>query len=105
VLRQSDPIDEDFFTGSEEINLRGDRGDQRTLAEWLADERPLPGEAGETRTGSSASAIAQAQRAAERAVNEGAVPRQYHDFIQRYFGRLRQTIDKAAEEDTEKPEA
>lgn len=93
---EANALDEEFFSAEEELDLREDATDQRTLAQWLADEQPADGEAGET-TGGGNPIVAQAQRAAERAVNEGAVPRRYHDFIQRYFGRFRKTIEQAAE--------
>lgn len=93
---EANALDEEFFEADEELDLREDATDQRTLAQWLADEQPADGEAGET-TGGGNPIVAQAQRAAERAVNEGAVPRRYHDFIQRYFGRFRKTIEQAAE--------
>jgi hypothetical protein len=94
--REGEPADDEFFTDAREIDLRDGGGDERTVAEWLASERP-EGDPGSTGDGEGASRAGQAQRAAERAVNDGAVPRRYHGLIQRYFGRLRETVDKAAE--------
>ena len=37
-----------------------------------------------------------AQTEAERAVEKAVVPSRYHRYIQRYFGRLEETVEKAA---------
>ena len=65
------------------------------IAEWLTDERSgVPGDAA---AGEQAGQVLQrAQRAADRAVDDAVVPRRYHEFIKRYFGRLRETVDDAA---------
>lgn len=67
---------------------------ERTLAQWLS-EAP-PGEPLPSNTPSGATQrIRQAQQVAERAVDESIVQKRYHRLIQRYFGGLPQTVDKA----------
>ncbi len=39
--------------------------------------------------------VREARGAAEQAVEESVVPSRYHAFIQRYFGRLAETVDRA----------
>ena len=79
----------------DELNLSEDEPAGRLIAEWLSDERIGRG-AGATEPGPASQRLGRAQRDAERAVEESAVPSRYHRFIQRYFGRLGETIDKAA---------
>jgi len=75
--------------------LSGEDPAGRIVAEWLTDERTGPAE-GVSGSGRGAETLRQARRAAERAVDETAVPSRYHELIKRYFGRLRETVDSAA---------
>ncbi len=80
------------FEGVEDVDLRGDQEPERLIAEWLDDE--LPG--GQGQSGSRGrSRVRAARSAAEQAVEKNVVPSRYHGLIQRYFGRLEETVEKA----------
>lgn len=86
-------------TEIEDVDARNaDEGDPgEVIAEWLGREGATrDGEAG-TRIGDAQQRVRQAQRIAERAVNDQAVPSRYHSAIRRYFGRLNETVERAAE--------
>ncbi|HRP63374.1 MAG TPA: hypothetical protein PK400_08790, partial [Phycisphaerales bacterium] len=84
---------------TQDVDARStDEGDPgEVIAEWLSREGATrDGEAG-TRIGDAQQRVRQAQRIAERAVNDQAVPSRYHSAIRRYFGRLNETVERAAE--------
>lgn len=80
----------------DELDLSDDELASRMIAEWLSDQ-PTGSAPAATESGPSSQRVRQAQRAAERAVEDAAVPSRYHRLIREYFGRLEETIDKAAE--------
>ncbi len=94
LLEEQPPDGAPPFDTIEDIDLRGDAETEgRVIAEWLDPEgthgEPVPPDRGR--------ALARkAQTDAERAVEKAVVPSRYHKFIQRYFGRLEETVDKAA---------
>jgi hypothetical protein len=82
------------FERFEDVDLRGDgQVEGRTIAEWLG-PHGAEGEPGPPARGRALARKAQTE--AERAVEKAVVPSRYHKFIQRYFGRLQETVDKAA---------
>ncbi|MCL4211856.1 MAG: hypothetical protein KJZ68_14475, partial [Phycisphaerales bacterium] len=86
-----DPPPTEPGAGWDSLDLR-QQGDERTLAEWLTDEK-LEGQPGRTdRAGAGGAgglpAARDARRAAEQAISENAVPRRYHRLIRRYFDRI-----------------
>ncbi|MHC4900347.1 MAG: hypothetical protein ACYTGD_01665 [Planctomycetota bacterium] len=94
LLDEQPPDGPPPFEQFEDVDLRGDEMvEGRTIAEWLAPEdaegEPAPPARGRARA-------RKAQTEAERAVEKAVVPSRYHQFIQRYFGRLEETVDKAA---------
>lgn len=78
------------------VDIGGTDPGERTIAQWLSettpDGEPLPTSASTPAT----QRIRQAQQVAERAVDESAVQKRYHRLIQRYFGRLPDTVNRAA---------
>src|SRR5690606_19285095 len=68
----------------------------QVIAEWLSEE-PRDLEPGAPRGGEAQQRVRQAQQIAERAVNEQAVPARYHGAIRRYFNRLSEAVERAAE--------
>jgi len=88
----------------DELNLSDDELAGRLIAEWLGDER-IDRATGATEAGPASQRLGRARRDAERAVEESAVPSRYHRLIQRYFGRLGETIDKAAANSAEREPA
>jgi hypothetical protein len=79
---------------TEDVDLRmNDTGD-RVIAQWLDGADPNAPQG--TAASGASQRIVQAQDAAERAVNDAAVPPRYHSFIKRVFGRLNQTTKEAA---------
>jgi hypothetical protein len=82
----------------EDIDARAFEDDPgEVIAEWLSDEPHEIGDATPRRAAPTERAR-EAQRVAERAVNEQAVPARYHELIRRYFGRLPDTVERAADE-------
>jgi hypothetical protein len=79
---------------SENLDLSGGDPADRIIAEWMSDETRPPAVAPPAK--SSEARVRDAQRIAERAVNESAVPARYRGLIQRYFDRLDETVDRAA---------
>jgi hypothetical protein len=94
----------------DELDLRGAETADQIIARWLTDEQPpiedgqvaprATGASGGDASGGGAAAqrVRAAQKVAERAVNDAAVNKRYHRAIMRYFGRLNETIEKAARE-------
>lgn len=78
----------------DDVDLRGEPPDEdgRIIARWLSPDAP----GGPAATDGGRAIVAEARSEAERAVDESVVPSRYHAFIQRYFGRLGDTVDKAA---------
>jgi len=83
---------------TDKVDIRGDESAERIIAQWLSDTPPDPDDPNVRATARAAASerVQQAQKVAERAVNDSAVNRRYHRSIQRYFGRLQEAIDKAA---------
>jgi hypothetical protein len=82
------------FAKIEDIGgLEEDEEADTLIAEWLSTE-PRDGEA--RRDIRRETVIRQAQSAAEQAVEQTVVPSRYHALIQRYFGRLPDTVERAA---------
>jgi hypothetical protein len=82
------------FDTFEDVDLRGgDQDEGRIIAEWLGPEG-TDGESGPPARGRALTRKAQTE--AERAVEKSVVPSRYHRYIQRYFGRLEETVDRAA---------
>jgi hypothetical protein len=84
------------FETIEDVDLReeGAEDEGRIIAEWLGPE----GGEGEPALPARGRARARAARTeAERAVEKAVVPSRYAKYIRRYFGRLEETVDKAAE--------
>jgi hypothetical protein len=93
-LAEQSPDGPPPFERFEDVDLRGDgEVEGRTIADWLGPQ----GAEGEPAPPARGRALARkAQTEAERAVEKAVVPSRYHKFIQRYFGRLEETVDKAA---------
>ncbi|MHC5022283.1 MAG: hypothetical protein ACYTGG_00025 [Planctomycetota bacterium] len=90
---------------TENLDLAGDETSDEVIAEWLS---PLPGERvpGRTDRAAAAERLRRAQRIAERAVDDAAVPSRYHDLIKRYFDQVRRSHEKApAKPDSPPPAA
>ena len=90
---QTKPPDQPAFTETETVDIGGDEEASNIIARWLGDEAI---EGDPLRTTQRGEVIRRAQSAAEQAVDQSAVPRRYHELIQRYFGQLEKTVDKAA---------
>jgi hypothetical protein len=83
------------FERLQDVDLREEVGQDegRIIAEWLD---PGSGD-GEPALPARGRARARAARTeAERAVEKAVVPSRYARYIRRYFGRLEETVDKAA---------
>lgn len=77
----------------ENLDLRTDAEADIVIAQWLSKEL----RAGKPqRVGRTAAPVSRARAAAEQAVEDSVVPSRYHSVIQRYFGRLKDTVDRAA---------
>ncbi len=76
----------------EDVNVTEEDIGDRPIARWFGDGEPagLPRDA-ETRS----TTVRQAQRVAERAVNDAVVPGRYHRLIRRYFRRLPENAETA----------
>lgn len=85
------------ITDVENVDARGDDPADQVLHQWLDPEAPQP-PAADASTTSPAARIRRARALAERAVEEGAVPRRYRQLIRRYFQRLPETFDRASDE-------
>jgi hypothetical protein len=94
LLEEQPPDGPPPFDRFEDVDLRPDEEfEGRTIAEWLGPQ----GTEGEPAPPARGRALARkAQTEAERAVEKAVVPSRYHELIQRYFGRLEETVDKAA---------
>lgn len=76
-----------------DVDLRDESGPgDATIAEWLQEGDAGGGEGPASRQ----THVGQARRAAERAVERSTVPSRYHSLIERYFGRLPETAERAA---------
>ena len=80
------------ITAFEDVDLRGDDIADQVIARWLTDTPVQPGAA--PRTGGR-DTVQRARRAAEQAVEKSIVPSRYHQFIQRYFRHLDDTVKPA----------
>jgi hypothetical protein len=91
------PLERD---STDTVDLRGEESAERLIAQWLSDTPPESADSSARTTGPASAAAAQrvqqAQKVAERAVNDSAVNKRYHRLIQRYFGRLPDVIEQAA---------
>lgn len=76
----------------EDVDVTGDNPAAKSIFEWLSDQ-PIEGDP--QRTTQSKQVVRKARSAAEHAVGESTVPKRYHDLIQRYFGKLNDTVEKA----------
>jgi hypothetical protein len=81
---------------TEDVDLRDRDVGDKVIAQWLDDANLDAAPEGGAATSSGAQRIIQAQNAAERAVNDAALPPRYHRFIKRVFGRLNETTREAA---------
>jgi hypothetical protein len=85
------------FEKTEDVDLReepaGDEG--RIIAEWLGGDE---GDAEPVLPARNRARARAARTEAERAVEKAVVPSRYGKYIRRYFGRLEETVDKAAAE-------
>ncbi|NNM25909.1 MAG: hypothetical protein HKO59_07970 [Phycisphaerales bacterium] len=86
------PRDPAFGAGSDVVDLTGDETGGEPVFEWLTPDGG-PGATAGSGGGAVADRVARARRAAERAVEETAVPSRYHEFIRRYFDRLPETVE------------
>lgn len=82
-----------IFSETETVDIGGDEAANNIIARWLGNE-VIEGEPQRTQRGGEV--IRRAQSAAEQAVDQTAVPRRYHGLIRRYFGKLDETVQKAA---------
>jgi hypothetical protein len=73
---------------SDDMDLRGDEQSGERIAEWISDQ-PLDPDALRRGDPPSADSIRRAREAAERAVDESAVPPRYHRLIKKYFGKFK----------------
>ena len=90
---ETSPPESPIFRETETVDIGGDEAAKNIIARWLGDE-VIEGEPQRTRRGGEV--IRRAQSAAEQAVDQTAVPRRYHELIQRYFGKLDETVQRAA---------
>lgn len=87
------PPQQPTFSETETVDIGGDEAAKNIIARWLGDE-VIEGEPQRTQRGGEV--VRRAQSAAEHAVDQTAVPRRYHELIRRYFGKLDETVRKAA---------
>jgi len=101
--RESSNPDAQPLAGAEDdVDLRDENADERTIAEWFDDdEQPIEGDPGRTGESGAASPIRAAERAAERAVSGSSVPARYHDLIRRYFDRFEDAVKETAGDERE----
>jgi hypothetical protein len=90
---ETTPPETPIFRETETVDIGGDEVAKNIIARWLGDE-VIEGEPQRTQRGGEV--IRRAQSAAEQAVDQTAVPRRYHELIRRYFGKLDETVQKAA---------
>ncbi len=90
---ETTPPQQPTFSETETVDIGGDEAAKNIIARWLGDE-VIEGDP--QRTQRSGEVIRRAQSAAEQAVDQTAVPRRYHELIRRYFGKLDETVRKAA---------
>ncbi len=90
---ETSPSESPIFRETETVDIGGDEAAKNIIARWLGDE-VIEGEPQHTQR--SGKVIRRAQSAAEQAVDQTAVPRRYHELIQRYFGKLDETVQRAA---------
>lgn len=79
----------------EDIDITGDKPATKSIFDWLSDQ-PITGDP--QTTTQSKQVVRKARSAAEHAVGDSTVPKRYHDLIQRYFGKLSDTVEKAAKQ-------
>ncbi len=85
---------------TEPVDARGENTNaDQILSEWLSDTAG-PVKPGATGSTGEVAPVRRAQDFARRAVNETAVPRRYHQLIDRYFGRLSRTVEQATNADS-----
>ncbi len=91
-LRRQGDAGEMLAAATEDLDLRGGAEPDIPIARWLADEpgseQPLP-------TQRRQMIVRRAQATARQAVERSSVPSRYHPLIQRYFGTLPETVDRA----------
>lgn len=90
---ETTPPETPIFRETETVDIGGDEAAKNIIARWLGDE-VIEGDPQRTQRGGEV--IRHAQSAAEQAVDQTAVPRRYHDLIRRYFGKLDETVQRAA---------
>ncbi len=90
---ETTPPETPIFRETETVDIGGDEAAKNIIARWLGDE-VIEGEPQRTQRGGEV--IRRAQSAAAQAVDQTAVPRRYHELIRRYFGKLDETVRKAA---------
>lgn len=84
------------------VDIRGDESSDELIAQWLSPDRGKPDPKADPSRGASAAGgaaeqrIRAAQSVAERAVNDAAVQKRYHNPIRRYFDRLNGTFGPTA---------
>lgn len=94
AAREGNPNRDLANATTEDVDLRGKESGDQVLAQLLGEGGNDKG--GTATSGAATQRIHQAQKAAERAVNDSAVPSRYHGFIKRVFGRLEQTTRDAS---------
>jgi hypothetical protein len=92
--RAGDPEESLANAAKEDVDLRGESPGEQVLAQWLGEADDVS--SGATGTATATQRVEQAQKAAERAVDDAAVPSRYHSLIKRIFGRLDETTRNAA---------
>ena len=97
---ETSPPESPIFRETETVDIGGDEAAKNIIARWLGDEMI---EGDPQRTQRSGEVIRRAQSAAEHAVDQTAVPRRYHELIRRYFGKLDETVRKAASSSNSAP--
>jgi hypothetical protein len=80
---------------TDDVDIRGDEPNDQTIAEWF-DPNTTPRPDGSiTQAGPDAQQrVRQARQVAERAVDNSAVPRRYHDLIRAYFNRIQKLAEQ-----------
>jgi hypothetical protein len=90
---QGDPPMDLASAAKEDVDLRGESPGEQVLAQWLGEAGDVSSDA--TRTTTATQRVEQARNAAQRAVDDAAVPSRYHSLIKRIFGRLDETTRNA----------
>lgn len=92
-LRRQGDAGETLAAATEDLDLRGGEEPDTLIARWLADK---PGSGQPPATQRRQRIVRRAQATARQAVERSIVPSRYHPLIQRYFGTLPETVDRAA---------